>query len=249
MEKWVIEKIAGINQVFYQKYAHSFAVTRYRVQPGVARLVENIPVLGNWLDIGCGNGTLALAFIEKSRQGRYFGCDLSPALINEAEKKLAHTHKPHGLSIDFQAVDINQHNWRAILPGVSWDWISLFAVLHHIPSCLARRKLCTQLRELLPSGKQVFISVWQIQNSRRLLQRTKPWHLVGLQLEDVEEGDVLMDWRAHVSGDEASRALRYVHIYSEEELSLLADDSGFNVKESFYSDGKEGNLALYQIWD
>ena len=120
METWVIEKIAAINQEFYQKFARSFAVTRYRVQPGVARLVENIPVLGNWLDIGCGNGTLALAFIEKSRQGRYFGCDLSPALIREAEKKLARTHNPEGLSIDFKAVDINQHDWRAVLPDVSW---------------------------------------------------------------------------------------------------------------------------------
>jgi SAM-dependent methyltransferase len=249
METRVIEKIAGINQEFYQRFARSFAVTRYRIQPGVARLLEEVPKTGNWLDIGCGNGTLALARMEKGCEGRYLGCDLSPVLIEEAEKKLEHVRKPAGLSIDFQVLDVNQHDWYTALPGIKWDWISLFAVFHHIPSSLARQKLCKQLRALLPSGKQMFISVWQLQNSPRLRGRIKPWHLVGLQPREVEEGDVLMDWRAHVSGDEPSSALRYVHIFSEEELRLLADGAGFHVSESFYSDGKEGNLALYQTWD
>lgn len=59
----------------------------------------------------------------------------------------------------------------------------------------------------------------------------------------VEEGDYLIDWRSGGYG------LRYVHLFSQGELEELAADSGFKITDSFYSDGKEGNLAIYQIWE
>jgi tRNA (uracil-5-)-methyltransferase TRM9 len=57
-----------------------------------------------------------------------------------------------------------------------------------------------------------------------------------------------MDWRAEINGGTTAGGLRYVHIFSESELSDLAATSGFDVSEKFYSDGKEGNLGLYQTW-
>jgi len=59
---------------------------------------------------------------------------------------------------------------------------------------------------------------------------------------DVDECDYLLDWRSGGTG------LRYVHYFSEEELAKMAESSGFRVVETFYSDGKEGNLAIYQVW-
>jgi hypothetical protein len=53
----------------------------------------------------------------------------------------------------------------------------------------------------------------------------------------------LLDWRSGGTG------LRYVHHFSEGELITLAESSGFAVVETFYSDGKEGNLAIYQVWE
>ena len=46
----------------------------------------------------------------------------------------------------------------------------------------------------------------------------------------------------------ASKGIRYVHIFTENELVDLAESSGFEVKDTFYSDGKEGDLGLYQCW-
>jgi len=66
---------------------------------------------------------------------------------------------------------------------------------------------------------------------------------VGLEAIDVDEGDVLLDWRA---GD--TPGVRYVHTFSEISLTALAENAGFQVIESFYSDGKSGDLALYQVW-
>lgn len=249
METWVKEKIARLNQEFYQTFSKSFAATRHRIQPGVARILGQVPRNGNWLDIGCGNGTLALALTEQSFQGSYLGCDLSQDLIEDAQKKINARQKSDGLSIDFKIVDINQPEWMGKIPEIDWNWISLFAVLHHIPSHSRRQSLCLQIRELLPPSNPLFISTWQLQNSPRLLPRVKPWRLAGLKNEDVEEGDVLMDWRAGISKKDISMALRYVHIFSENELRLLAEGANFRVVDSFYSDGKEGNLALYQIWN
>jgi hypothetical protein len=60
----------------------------------------------------------------------------------------------------------------------------------------------------------------------------------------LDEGDVLLDWRAgEVIG------LRYVHTFSEDGLTQLAESVGFEVLETFYSDGRTGDLALYQVWE
>jgi SAM-dependent methyltransferase len=248
MEDWVIEKISLINQEFYQKFANSFSSTRQRIQPGVARILGQVTGNLDWLDVGCGNGTLAFACLDSGRNGSYLGCDFSRELLNNAHEILAQYTIPPEFQLEFHQVDLNNTTWMDELPRKQWPQISLFAVLHHIPSSENRKRLCAGLRRLLRPGGQMFISVWQLQNSARLLPRIKPWEIVNIPHQDVEEGDVLMDWRAGRQNTETGEALRYVHIFSEAELSELASQAGFHVKDSFYSDGHEGNLGLYQIW-
>ncbi len=60
----------------------------------------------------------------------------------------------------------------------------------------------------------------------------------------VDDGDALLDWRA----EEGTTGYRYVHQFTEEELASYAKESKFKVVNTFYSDGREGNLALYQVW-
>jgi len=98
------------------------------------------------------------------------------------------------------------------------------------------------IHELLAGGGRFIHSNWQFLNSPRLRQRVRKWSEAGLTEADVDEGDYLLDWRSGGMG------LRYVHHFSEEELAVLAESSGFTVVETFYSDGKEGNLAIYQVW-
>jgi len=248
MEEWVIEKIIQINQEFYQKFADSFSATRSQVQPGVARLLERTSDGVNWLDIGCGNGTLALACLTHNRSLSYYGCDFSQQLLDDAQKKTAEFVKREDVHIEFQLVDINRADWDQNLPARDWHVVSLFAVLHHIPSQQQRRSLMHQLRHLVGPKSCLYLSVWQLQNSLRLLPRVKPWEIVGISHREVEQGDVLMDWRAGFEEKSMEPALRYVHIFSETELQELAAEAGFTVAETFYSDGREGNLALYQVW-
>jgi hypothetical protein len=75
-----------------------------------------------------------------------------------------------------------------------------------------------------------------------LRSRIQPWESINEKPEDIEDGDYLVDWRSGGQG------LRYVHIFTVEELERMAGETGFEITESFHSDGEGGNLGFYQIW-
>jgi hypothetical protein len=94
---------------------------------------------------------------------------------------------------------------------------------------------------LKPDG--LFIhSHWQFLNSERLQARIQPWETAAISSSDVDANDYLLDWRSGGAG------LRYVHCFDESELYVLARSAGFDVVETFHSDGETKNLGLYQIW-
>jgi len=245
MDAEILAQLNGINHEFYQNFAQSFSQTRARIQPGVRRILRQIPLIGNVLDIGCGNGNLADAWSRGGFSGSFSGVDFSPGLIADARKNVS-TKKPEQ-RIAFHQADLSDDGWISVVPAHEWETIFCFAVLHHIPSASRRLRLCRQIQSLLSPKSSLWVSVWQPLNSARLQKRILEWDVVGIHADQVESGDALMDWRAHHQAD-TSPAYRYVHIFNESELSGLAESAGFLVVDSFHSDGKEGNLALYHRW-
>jgi (p)ppGpp synthase/HD superfamily hydrolase len=98
------------------------------------------------------------------------------------------------------------------------------------------------VRGLLADDGRFILSNWQFLTSEKLRARIQSWKVTGIEETDVDAGDYLLDWR---SGGEG---LRYVHHFNESELSALARESGFMIRETFYSDGESGKLGLYQVW-
>lgn len=240
MEPQVQAKLIEINQVFYDQFAHSFSATRNQVQPGVRQLIENVKPGTAILDVGCGNGTLARALVAQGFTGHYLGVDMSAGLLEKAQLLLK--DPPTG-TYDFQLIDLAAPGWHNDIPQASNDWLVSFAVLHHLPGEDLRHGTVKAFRQLIAPHGFIAVSVWQWQNSPRLRKRVLPWSTVGLNPEDLDQGDVLLDWRA---GE--SPGLRYVHTFSKDSLSALAAQAGFTVNSSFYADGKSGDLALYQLW-
>lgn len=249
MKPETIAKLHHINQEFYQTFSHSFASTRRRIQPGIRKILEEIPSLGNWLDVGCGSGALAVEWMRQGRSGLYYGIDFSSDLISEAKSEILSAQKPENLEIKFSPADLMSEGWNVPINNIDWTGALCFAVLHHIPGSNRRQKLCASIAGLLGKDKSLYLSVWQVRNSPRLMQRIQPWSQVGLKEDELDAGDVLMDWRAEYNGEKQLSGLRYVHIFTESELNTLAENSGFEVEDSFYSDGKEGSLGLYQTWE
>lgn len=240
MDSRTQEKLLAINQIFYDNFADSFSTTRHQVQPGVRELINEMVHAKAILDVGCGNGTLARALAEKGYMGTYMGLDMSKDLLENAKRHLG-TQQQGDFS--FLTVELANPEWHRTLPMRSYGWLVSFAVLHHIPGKELRQEIVQAFATLVTQESYIAISVWQWQNSPRLRERVLPWSTAGLSEETVDEGDVLLDWRA---GE--TLGLRYVHTYDEDELAALAKDGGFKVIDSFYSDGKSGDLALYQIW-
>jgi SAM-dependent methyltransferase len=240
MEELIQNRLLTINRVFYERFADSFSTTRHQAQPGVRELVDRMITAESILDVGCGNGTLARALAAKGYQGLYIGGDLSQDLLDKAEELLPKRKQGR---FDFFPIDLAEPGWQQALPEGSFSWLVSFAVLHHIPGRELRQHTIDIFASLIAKEGRIAVSVWQWQNSPRLKKRIIPWSTLRLREEDLDPGDVLLDWRA---GE--TTGLRYVHTFNEEELRILAENAGFKVIENFYADGKQGNLALYQIW-
>ncbi len=228
-------KLIELNREFYTRFGAEFSSTRRRLQPGVKKILDSLR--GNeWiLDLGCGNGELARELSRRNFGGTYLGLDFSPPLLSAAAA-------PHTFPVQFQQADLTS-NWLAQISNAKFHVIFAFAVLHHIPSAEMRLQILRNVKNALAPGGKFIHSNWQFLNSAKLRARIQAWSKASLRPEDVDEGDYLLDWKSGGTG------LRYAHHFSSGELSALAHQTGMRVSASFVSDGAEGNLGLYQVWE
>lgn len=246
MDPTISIKLIDLNIQFYQTFASSFSRTRYTVQPGVKKIVDEHLLVGNnksefsILDLGCGNGNLAEYLGKKHYSGKYLGVDGSSNLVGNIQRQ----SESGSFIPKFQTLEITDPGWEQRLQEESFSLVLSFAVFHHIPGFSLRTEIFRTIKKILPQGGLFIHSNWQFMNSQKLSGRVVPWNAIGLSTRDVEPGDHLLDWRAETD----QTGYRYVHLFSEEELSQHACDAGFTIKDSFLSDGKSGNLGLYQVW-
>jgi tRNA (uracil-5-)-methyltransferase TRM9 len=237
VDEETVSKLIDLNRQFYQTFALQFAATRSRLQPGVLSILKGTPRNADILDLGCGNGELASQLSRRAHRGIYIGLDFSAELIELAQRKIA---SPRQAS--FYVADLTSSNWQKAIPALEYDLIFAFAVLHHIPGQQLRRDILRKAWVHLKPDGHLFLSQWQFLNSPRLRTRVQPWENAGIKEDDIDPGDYLLDWR------HGGSALRYVHHFSEEELVSLAEETGFQVRDTYLSDGEGGVLGLYQDW-
>jgi tRNA (uracil-5-)-methyltransferase TRM9 len=235
MRQETVDRLLAINQEFYQSFAEPFSETRGRIQPGVLRAMQDLPENASVLDVGCGNGVLASTLYEMGHRGSYLGLDSISELLIIARENCVHPNA------SFLKKDISKSNWQVDLAD-PFDRIFAFATLHHLPGNALREEVFRAFHDLLdPDGKLIF-SIWNFLASARLRARIIPWERIGLDPDDLDPGDYLLDWRRGGVG------LRYVHAFEPKEPSQLAEKSGFEVIEQYHSDGEGGKLGYYQIW-
>jgi tRNA (uracil-5-)-methyltransferase TRM9 len=240
-----VRKLIQLNHQFYQTFALQFSASRQRLQPGVRRILEhgfptNPEVLSrdaDILELGCGNGELARELAGRGQRGVYLGLDFNAELLEKARQNLPVTFQGSFLIIDLASAD-----WDQPILKASFDVILAFAVLHHLPGEELRSQVLHKARQLIKPQGCFIHSEWQFLNSPRLRERIQPWDQAGLNAAEVDPEDYLLDWRSGGHG------LRYVHHFSTSELDGLANTTGFQVIESFLSDGEGGELGLYQLW-
>jgi len=237
MNVTTISRLLDLNRQFYQTFGLQFSATRQRLQPGVWQVLASLDSAAHVLDLGCGNGELGRELGRRAHQGHYVGLDSSAELLSDARKDL-----PDASLSTFLQRDLATPDWDRDLPHSVFDFILAFAVLHHLPGTALRRQVLDRVgAHLSPTGCFIH-SEWQFLQSPRLRARLRPWEKIGLSEADVDPGDYLIDWRHGGLG------LRYVHLFTLEELADLARESKFTIGKTFFSDGEGGQLGLYQVW-
>jgi tRNA (uracil-5-)-methyltransferase TRM9 len=240
MKSQTVARLLSLNKQFYQTFGREFSSTRLHLQPGVQRVLDGLAGDEAILDLGCGNGEMARELMRRGHRGRYTGVDFSLPLLEIARRGW------EDAPAAFISADLASADWdkkiTAFLPK-PFDLVTAFATLHHLPGREIRLNILNKLHNLLRTAGRFIHSEWQFLNSPKLKARIQPWEQVGLSPQEVEQGDYLMDWRS------GGRGLRYVHHFSEAELQDLAEASRFRVCQAFHSDGTNGLLALYQVWE
>ena len=231
MKEEIIHELLKINQEFYDQFARSFARSRAPSEPGLEVIIDRISSGDRVLDLGCGHGRIASLLPPGVA---YTGMDFSAEMLAEAVKRIANK-----IQATFVIGNLTDEVWPEIVTDISYNWVFMRAVLHHIPSYPNRRRLIIKAAQRLTLDGTLVLANWQFLNVKRLQKRLIPWSQLNLQPTDVEPGDYLLDWKRDGYG------IRYVHLIDEAETQKLAQDAGLTLHNLYFADGHTNNLTLY----
>jgi tRNA (uracil-5-)-methyltransferase TRM9 len=219
--KYLLEK----NRRDYDLIAEDFSKTRWRIWPEFGIFKRYVKDGDSILDVGCGNGRLLELF--KDRKIDYLGVDISQKLIEIAKRK--HPQE------DFLVAD----NLNLPFPDNNFDKVFSVAVLHTIPSKELRRKALVELKRVLkPKGLLILIA-WNMWRKEMFPLILKHCFLKLIGKSKLDLRDVFISW--------ADKTERYYHVFTQAELRVLTEESGFKiVKRGTVKNerGRRSNLYL-----
>jgi tRNA (uracil-5-)-methyltransferase TRM9 len=239
MDQKIITQLNQLNTDFYNQIASDFSDTRSVPWEGWQKLLPYLNTLAsqkdqklNVLDIGCGNGRFFTFLNENlSDSFNYWGVDNSQELLKlipkntDQQANFSYYDVIEGLLNETLVTDLQKLNSK-------FEVITLFGVLHHIPSFKLRQKLIHQLQKLLTKNGTLIITAWQFTDSPNLLKRAVSPEKIGLKNNDLETNDYILDWQR---GNHNS-AFRYAHLTIEQEMTDLIQGSNLKIKDQYLAD-------------
>lgn len=232
MHPATIQRLNAINRAFYQTVADDFDQTRAAPWPGWMLLLPHLRAPLNVLDIGCGNARFAVFLAQRlgAEQVTYHGIDNSAALLDRAR---AHLAAIPGLRARLDEHDIVEQP----LNLGTYDLVTLFGVLHHIPGAEEREQFMGQAAGCVKAGGLLVFAAWRFHEFERYRARVVPWP------DDlrVEAGDYLLDWRRGAQG------LRYCHYVDDAEQAALVAATGMTPVDEYRADGDENRANAYSV--
>ena len=239
MHSSTLQQLININQNFYQTTAHQFSESRQFAWPGWQPLLPYIRSSPQTIiDIGCGNGRWCKFLISKNiKINKYYGIDFDQTLLNLAKKSCPY---PWANWLEF---DITEPS--IILDHLKSQPITLigcFGLLHHLPSFNLRLALINQLIKLLSLNGIISISFWQYHLDPRFNSKVIDWSTNSINPSDLEPNDYLLSWQNN------PQALRYVHVFNNQEINkLISKLASVKIINQYKSDGKSNNLNHYVV--
>ena len=155
---------------------------------------------GRLLNIGCAHGPDFLPF---KQDFELYGVDFSTEMLKFARRYST----KFNFSVSLSAADVR----HLPHPDETFNWAISVATYHHIKGKEERLKSLQELRRVLKSGGEAFITAWNRWQPRFWFRRkeiTVPWRMKDKTL------------------------YRYYYLFSYHELEKLAEKAGFEVLKS-----------------
>jgi SAM-dependent methyltransferase len=262
MDSKTVSALARLNTGFYDRFADSFSRTRQSPWPGWVRVVETWRRLRTGspgaetvsiLDLGCGNGRFGVWLGEVLDVPHdYTGVDSSARLIEIARSTLAGRQPGR---TELVVADLVTEELEERLGERSFDLLTLFGVLHHVPSLDRRRSLLRAMAKRLAPGGLMAVTFWQFADQERFRRRFVDWEDYSrtasepIDRAELEDGDYLLRWGEAPGEDSppAGAGCRYCHFAKPSEAARLIGSLTLETVESFRADGADGNLNLYYL--
>jgi len=222
MNKQTQENLLAIVKRNYEDIASEFNETRKKyLWPELVKLAERVKDGDSVLDVGCGNGRLRQAFIDKAIN--YLGIDNSESLIKFAEENQESRIKNQ----EFLLGDVLELDKLEI---GKFDYIFCIAVLNHIPGKELQIKALEQMKNKLAMDGKIIITNWNLWCKTKYLKiilKLVLLKMIGKNRMDF--GDIVFNWKR------GEHSQRYYHAFTKCELKKLAKKAGFKI-ERLYKD-------------
>ena len=255
MNHQTIAKLQALNQQFYQQVAYDFNQSRQYAWKGWEQLLPwltssfelqlltiNQQSSLQLLDLGCGNARFA-KFIDQyfSKLGiQYLGVDNQTQLLTYAQNLTSKLNIQSELvKLDLISSLIKQQLTQALTN--KYHLITMFGLLHHIPSYTLRQSLFDSACQLLDKNGILIVTSWQFIHDKRLPTKIVDPKKLKIQAKNLDPHDYILSWNKGVT------AYRYCHYTDQAELEKLIDRARLKIKDSFFADGKSGLLNQYVI--
>jgi len=138
-----LEKIATIKLYANDRFTSVFSRIRFWDAP-FSELKKLVPLSGNILDLGCGDGLLINYLALHSTRRNLVGVELNKTRIKQADKGLPNTKFVYG--------DVLKKK------GFQADTVLMIHLLHHLESLSTQEKLMKEVYLKLKKGGQLIIA-------------------------------------------------------------------------------------------
>lgn len=253
------DKINKVNEDFYTIIADSFSQTRQYAWDGWNMLLENIPKEVQddnnlkILDLGCGNGRFAHFLAQNlDTQIDYIGVDSCIELLKlgKEEVKEKQYNNLEYKFVEKNILELENGFLDFVKNNTKFNLITLFGVMHHIYDEKDRQNLFNFASQSLKENGHFVFATWEFAKNQRQLNKKLDLQSpegqqflqeYNLELSDFGQDDYTLDWTR------INKAYRYCRDYSTEEIENLCKQNSLQITDSFYADGKEGNVNKYYI--
>jgi len=221
----------------YNSFAGEFSETRQRKWQEFDDLArENYSDIKTQkiLDIGCGNGRLRKFLAERNFSGEYFARDVAENFLDHAKQNLQEFSDTKSGKLHF-----SQGGFLDLLPEFSdnyFDEVWAVASFHHLSQDKDRKKALQDIQKILKPEGEIILTVWNLSEQKKYDPQKKEafWRSVWNPL--FSERDFLIPWGVQ-------KTPRYYYSFSEEYLTKLLLEAGFEIQKIFYSE-KRRNLCV-----